>query len=101
MGRAAPISISGVSLEPLTPENRFKFDVPPTTKGVVVTKSSGEAETFKEGVVIVEINGVEINDVKDVGKQLKKEAIGFMFGTKINIAFCLTGSLKFKINCQA
>ena len=58
MGRAAPISISGVSLEPLTPENRFKFDVPPTTKGVVVTKSSGEAETFKEGVVIVEINGV-------------------------------------------
>ena len=72
MGRAVPMSISGISVEPLTPENRFKFDVPPTTKGVVVTRSSGEAETFKEGVVIVEINGEQINTVKDLGEKLKK-----------------------------
>ena len=50
----------------------FKFDVPATTKGVVVTKSSGEAETFKEGVVIVEINGEQINTVQDVGEKLKR-----------------------------
>jgi serine protease Do/serine protease DegQ len=72
MGRSVPLSISGISVEPLTPENRFKFDVPPTTKGVVVTRSSGEAETFKEGVVIVEINGEQINTVKDLGEKLKK-----------------------------
>ena len=87
MGRAAPISISGVTLEPLTPENRFKFDVPPTTNGVVVTKSSGEAETFKEGVVIVEINGVEINAVKDVGRQLKKGSNRFYIWYKNKYRF--------------
>jgi hypothetical protein len=39
---------------------------------VVVTESTGEAETFKLGVVIVEINGYQINTVKDVEERLQK-----------------------------
>ncbi|MDG0964158.1 MAG: hypothetical protein P8O23_03790, partial [Opitutales bacterium] len=42
-----------------------------TTKGVVVTKSTGDAETFKQGVVIVEINGHQINSIQEVGEQIK------------------------------
>ena len=48
----------------------MKYKIPLTTKGVVVTESTGEAETFKKGVVIVEINGSQINTVSDVEEEL-------------------------------
>jgi S1-C subfamily serine protease len=72
MGRKNRISIPGVNLESLNSNNRSEFGIPPNTKGVVVTESTGEAETFKLGVVIVEINGYQINTVKDVEERLQK-----------------------------
>ena len=71
MGSKNRISIPGIVMEPLSPENRLKFQIPATTKGVVVTKSTGDAETFKQGVVIVEINGYQVNSVKEVEEQIK------------------------------
>ena len=71
MGSKNRISIPGVSLEPLTQENRLKFQIPLTTKGVVVINSTGKAETFKEGVVIVEINGFQVNSIQEVEEQIK------------------------------
>ena len=64
--------IPGVSLESLNTENREKYGIPTQTRGVVVTKSSGAAETFKEGVVIVEINGYQVNSIQEVTSELKK-----------------------------
>jgi S1-C subfamily serine protease len=67
-----PPPIPGISLEPLSSENREKYGIPAQTRGVVVKKSSGEAETFKEGVVIVEINGYQVNSIEEVTAELKK-----------------------------
>ena len=69
MGR---IRIPGIVLEELTPQNRSQFQVPLTTKGVVVVKSTGDAETFKQGVVIVEINGFQVSTVEEVEEQIKR-----------------------------
>ena len=69
MGR---IRIPGIVLEELTPQNRSQFQVPSTTKGVVVVKSTGDAETFKQGVVIVEINGFQVSTVEEVEEQIKR-----------------------------
>ena len=71
MGGKNRISIPGVSLEELNVENRLRFQIPSTTKGVVVTKSTGNAETFKQGVVIVEINGFQVNSIQEVEEQIK------------------------------
>jgi S1-C subfamily serine protease len=71
MGSKNRISIPGIVMEPLSPENRLQFQIPATTKGVVVTKSTGDAETFKQGVVIVEINGYQVNSVQEVEEQIK------------------------------
>jgi S1-C subfamily serine protease len=71
MGGKNRISMPGVSLEELSVENRLRFQIPPTTKGVVVTESTGNAETFKEGVVIVEINGFQVNSIQEVEEQIK------------------------------
>lgn len=62
--------LPGIELASLTPENRQKYKVPNKVVGVVVTNSNGEIETFKEGVVLVEINGAQILDVDDVAQNL-------------------------------
>ena len=62
--------IPGIELSNLTPQNREKFDVPDAIHGVLVSSSTGETETFKKGVVLVEINGTKILDVKDVSENL-------------------------------
>jgi hypothetical protein len=41
-------------------------------RGVVVKKSTGEAKTFKEGVVLVEINGYPIGSVSEAETRLKQ-----------------------------
>ena len=64
--------IPGVSLEPLSPSRREQFKVPSSVRGIVVTKSTGEAKTFKEGVVLVEINGDPITSVSEAGPLLKR-----------------------------
>ena len=64
--------IPGVSLEPLTASSREEFKVPTSVRGIVVTKSTGVAQTFKEGVVLVEINGHPINSVAEAKSRLKK-----------------------------
>jgi serine protease Do/serine protease DegQ len=72
--RDDPVSspIPGVSLEPLSSSRREQFKVPSSVRGIVVTKSTGEAKTFKEGVVLVEINGDPINSVSDAERLLKR-----------------------------
>ena len=70
MGSKNRISIPGVSLEPLSQENRLKFQIPSSTKGMVVINSTGQAETFKKGVVIVEINGYQVNSIQEVEEQI-------------------------------
>ena len=42
------------------------------TKGVIVTQSTGEAKTFKEGVVIVEVNGYQVNSVRELEENIRK-----------------------------
>lgn len=64
--------IPGVSLEPLNASSREAFKVPSSVRGIVVTKSTGEAQTFKEGVVLVEINGYPINSVAEAENRLKR-----------------------------
>ena len=72
LGGLQRISIPGISLEPLTSENRLKFQIPAKTKGVIVTQSTGEAKTFKEGVVIVEVNGYQVNSVRELEENIRK-----------------------------
>ena len=62
--------IPGIELAELNSQNRQKYQVPQTVRGVLVTNSTGEMETFKEGVILVEINGAQILDVDDVAKNL-------------------------------
>lgn len=72
MGSKNRVSIPGIMMEPLTTQNRLRFQIPVNTRGVVVTNSTGDAETFKEGVVIVEINGYQVNSVQEVEEQIKR-----------------------------
>jgi serine protease Do/serine protease DegQ len=62
--------IPGLDLAVLTLQNREEFDIPDSVRGVLVSRSSGENETFKKGVVLVEINGSQILDVGDVSENL-------------------------------
>lgn len=64
--------IPSVSLEPLNSSNRTQFKVPSSVRGIVVTKSTGEAKTFKAGVVLVEINGYPVNSVPDIERLLTR-----------------------------
>ena len=64
--------IPGVSLKPLNASSREEFKVPTSVRGIVVTNSTGLAKTFKEGVVLVEINGYPINSVAEAKSRLKK-----------------------------
>ena len=62
--------IPGIELSNLTHQNREKFGVPNAVRGVLVSSSTGETETFKKGVILVEINGAQILDVNDVSQNL-------------------------------
>ena len=64
------VPIPGIQLQMLTMQNREKYQVPKTVRGVVVTSSNGETESFKEGVILVEINGAQIHEVGDVAENL-------------------------------
>ncbi|MDA7822015.1 trypsin-like peptidase domain-containing protein [Opitutales bacterium] len=62
--------IPGIELSTLTPQNRENYKIPLSVRGVLVTESTGESETFKKGVVLVEINGSQIQQVGDVAENL-------------------------------
>ena len=62
--------IPGIEVSLLTPQSQNKYKIPNNVRGVVVTKSNGEIETFKEGVVLVEINGTQILSLDDVSENL-------------------------------
>ena len=62
--------IPGIELAPLTSQNRKIYQIPDTVRGVLVTGSTGEIETFKKGVVLVEINGAQILKTDDVSENL-------------------------------
>jgi len=64
--------IPGVTLAPLDPDLRRRFDIPNTVAGLVVTESSGEEQTIRKGVVIVEINGQVARDEKDARAYLRR-----------------------------
>ena len=63
--------IPGVTLTPLDRLLRQQFKVPNAVSGLVVTKSSGEVQTIREGVVIVEINGQPAQDIEDARSFLR------------------------------
>ena len=89
-GEPSSNPLPGVFLEPLSSDVREKYDIPPQTRGLVVTKSSGEGETFKEGVVIVEINGYQVSNLNEVREQLEKGIVVFMSGIEVSIIFLHT-----------
>ena len=60
----------GIELSELTSPLREEYKIPNSIRGVMVIRSSGETETFKKGVVLVEINGAQIRKLEDVGKNL-------------------------------
>jgi S1-C subfamily serine protease len=62
--------IPGIELSPITPVRRKEFNIPDSIRGVVVSDSTGETETFKKGVVLVEVNGSQILSVDDVTQNL-------------------------------
>ena len=64
--------IPGTILAPLDRTLRQRFKVPNDVDGLVVMESSGEAETIREGVVIVEINGQPAREVKDARTSLRQ-----------------------------
>lgn len=71
-GQSESTPIPGVKLEPLSPQIRQSLEIASQVRGVVVSESSGNAETFKKGVVIVEINGFQVDTVSEVSARLKK-----------------------------
>ena len=64
--------IPGVTLAPLDRSLRQRFKVPNAIDGLIVTESSGEAQTIRTGVVIVEINGQPAREVEDARTHLRK-----------------------------
>ncbi|MBT3569209.1 MAG: PDZ domain-containing protein [Opitutae bacterium] len=64
--------VPGVTLAPLDGDLRRRFDIPNTVAGLVVTESSGEEQTIRKGVVIVEINGQGVHDEKDARANLRR-----------------------------
>jgi len=64
------VPIPGIQLEVLSPANRKRYEIPANVRGVLVAESNGQMETFKTGVVLVEINGTQILDVSDVSENL-------------------------------
>ena len=55
-----------------------------------MTGSTGELETFKKGVVLVEINGAQILDADDVSQNLYSGINRFMSGIVGNTGSLLT-----------
>jgi serine protease Do/serine protease DegQ len=72
MGEDGNNLLPGVSLEVLNNKNRKKFGIPSDSIGVVVAESSGEQDNFKEGVLIVEINGAPVRSIEDVKSSLQR-----------------------------
>ena len=72
MGNNGNNILPGVNLEVLNNKNRKKFTIPADTFGVLVVESSGAQDNFKEGVLIVEINGATVRSLQDVKKNLQR-----------------------------
>ena len=72
MGNNGNNILPGVNLEVLNNKNRKKFSIPADTFGVLVVESSGAQDNFKEGVLIVEINGAPVRSLQDVKKNLQR-----------------------------
>lgn len=72
MGEDGNNLLPGVSLEVLNSKNRKKFGIPADSIGVVVAESGGEQDNFKEGVLIVEINGAPVRSIDDVKSNLQR-----------------------------
>ena len=72
MGNNGNNILPGVNLEVLNNKNRKKFTIPADTYGVLVVESSGAQDNFKEGVLIVEINGAPVRSLQDVKKNLQR-----------------------------
>jgi subtilase family serine protease len=72
MGENGNNILPGVNLEVLNNRNRKKFGIPADTIGVLVIESTGAQDNFKEGVLIVEINGAPVRSLQDVKKNLQR-----------------------------
>ena len=64
--------LPGVDLRPLDSKIRKTYDIPKDAFGVIVVNSVGDQNNFKEGVLIVEINGAPIRNLEDVRNNLQK-----------------------------
>ena len=71
MGDSPKNLLPGVDLQTLNSKNRKKFDIPNDATGLLVVNSNGDQDNFKEGVLIVEINGVPVRTLEDARKHLK------------------------------
>ena len=72
LGNSEKLLIPGISLKSLNSKVKEDYGIPSPVRGLVVEKSTGEEKTFKKGVVIVEINGVQVSSIQEVNEQLKK-----------------------------
>ncbi len=68
--------LGGVYLSDLNSQNRYKYRIPPNVEGVLVTdvepNSSAEKAGIQAGDVIVQIEDMEIKDLNDVDRAIKK-----------------------------
>lgn len=69
------IEISGMTLQPLSPEVCHRFDIEESTRGVLVvdvlSRSSASEKGLRPGDIIVEISQDEVNSPEDVVKQIE------------------------------
>ncbi len=64
-------ALKGVMVQDITPEIRKKMDIPPKVKGVIVASISEDSPaqmSLRNGDVIMSINRIKINNVKDYQK---------------------------------
>ena len=67
-----PSPFPGLNMEPLSDNLRLNYEIPKSIEGIIVTKSSGEVSSLREGVVVVEINGHPVSTIKDARKLVER-----------------------------
>jgi serine protease Do len=68
----------GVNVEEITPENAHKYSVKTDEKGLVITKvlpgSIAQKAGWREGGIIMVVNGQKVNSISDLKKVLEKSS---------------------------
>lgn len=62
----------GLQLRPADAVLRRKFDIPQDVSGLIVTQTSGEISSLREGVVVMEINGKTVVSIEEAHRLVER-----------------------------